>query len=49
MARRKKLNKGARLFKRATRLAKKLLKRHPTWSWNRAVSEAFKKLRRGKK
>ena len=37
------------MFKRATRLAKQILKKHPTWSWTRAVSEAFKKLRRGRK
>ncbi len=49
MARRKKLNKGAQMFKRATRIAKKLLKEHPTWSWRHAVKEAFKKLRRGRK
>ena len=49
MARKKKLNKGARLFKKATKIAKKLLKKHPTWSWRHAVKEAFKELESGKK
>lgn len=48
-AKKRKLNKGARMFKKATKIAKQILKEHSTWSWNRAVSEAFKKLRSGKR
>ena len=47
MARRKRGN--AAILKKITREAKKLLKKHSTWSWKRALKEAGKKFRRRKR
>jgi len=46
MARRKKRNKGTAALRKVIREAKKIVKKHPTWSWKHALKEAGKKVRK---